>query len=111
MIDRYVCEVLPHKRPSMVYGQEHQLRWWKSQRGTQLLADVTPSVIVEYRNKLVREKSNSTANRYLAVLSHAFRFLSDEERERLLISCQQSRNPYLYITVILALSTGARRGE
>src|SRR5262249_21977397 len=82
---------------------------------------------------------NGTVNRYLAVLSHAFtiavrewqwcadnpvrkvskskeprgrvRFLSEDERQRLLESCQVSRNSSLYTLVVLALSTGARRGE
>jgi integrase len=77
--------------------------------------------------------------RYLAVLSQAFtmavrewlwcddnpvrkitkpkeprgrvRYLSDEERQHLLNACQESRNPYLYTVVPLALATGARRGE
>src|SRR5262245_39071439 len=81
----------------------------------------------------------STVRRYLAVLSHAFtvavqewewvpenpflkvskpkeprgrvRFLSEDERQRLLDSCQVSRNSSLYTIVVLALSTGARRGE
>src|SRR5207302_11216182 len=39
------------------------------------------------------------------------RFLSDPERERLLRSCQQSRNPALYPLVLLALTTGARKEE
>ena len=39
------------------------------------------------------------------------RFLSDEERHQLLEACQASRNPYLYTIVVLALATGARRGE
>ena len=39
------------------------------------------------------------------------RFLSEEEGERLLEACQQSVMPYLALLVILALSTGARRGE
>src|SRR5205807_3794219 len=39
------------------------------------------------------------------------RFLSEEERQRLLESCQVSSNPYLHTIVVLALSTGARRGE
>jgi integrase len=39
------------------------------------------------------------------------RFLSDEERNRLLESCKISVNPCLYTVVVLALSTGARRGE
>jgi integrase len=39
------------------------------------------------------------------------RFLSDDERTRLLTACQESRNPYLYIAVIIVLSTGARKME
>jgi len=80
-----------------------------------------------------------TVNRYLAALSHALsiavrewgwlessaarkvarlkepsgrvRFLSDEERDRLLAECRESRNLYLYPAVVLALSTGIRQGE
>src|SRR5262249_55585962 len=39
------------------------------------------------------------------------RYLSDQERQRLLAACQQSHNPYLHTVVVLALATGARRGE
>jgi integrase len=39
------------------------------------------------------------------------RFLSDEERTGLLHVCRGSHNPYLYTVVVLALSTGARKGE
>jgi integrase len=39
------------------------------------------------------------------------RFLSDAERERLLSACQQSAQPVLYLVVILALTTGARKNE
>jgi integrase len=39
------------------------------------------------------------------------RFLSDEERYRLLGACRESLNPSLHTIVVLALSTGARRGE
>ena len=83
-------------------------------------------------------RSGATANRYLAALSHVFtksvewgwmdsnpiskvsrekesagrvRFLSDDERERLLEACKGSRNRQLYLIVMLALSTGARQGE
>jgi integrase len=85
------------------------------------------------------KKSNATVNRYLAALSTAIstainewewleenplrkvsklkeprgrvRYLSDEERELLLIACKESHNPDLYLTVILAMSTGGRRAE
>ncbi len=39
------------------------------------------------------------------------RFLDDDERERLLVACHQSDNPHLYVIVVLALSTGARKSE
>lgn len=84
-------------------------------------------------------RSPATVNRYLAILSHLFtvamkewgwveenplrkvtkmkeprgrvRFLSDEERAKLLEACKQSESPYLYLVVVLALSTGARKME
>ena len=39
------------------------------------------------------------------------RFLSDEERERLLTACKESQNPYLFTVIVVALSTGMRHGE
>lgn len=39
------------------------------------------------------------------------RFLSDDERARLLAACKASTWPKLYLLVLLALTTGARRGE
>lgn len=84
-------------------------------------------------------RSPSTVVRYLASLSHAFtiamkewgwiedspmrrvtkpkeprgrvRFLSDDERSRLLAECKKSESQYLYTAVVLALSTGGRRME
>ncbi len=84
-------------------------------------------------------RSGATVNRYLATLSHLFttavrewrlvdrnpvrdvtkkkdsrgrsRFLSDPEREALLRACAQSAWPPLEALVLLAISTGARRGE
>jgi integrase len=85
------------------------------------------------------ERGPGTVNRYLGSLSHAFtiavrewewcdqnpcrrvaraqeprgrvRFLSSEERERLLQASRESPNRLLYPLVLLAVSTGARRGE
>lgn len=140
LIDRYLSDVLPHKRDSTARDQMRQLRWWKVRLGHYALADLTPALIAECRDKLARgNRANATVNRYLSVLSHALtmavrewqwcddnpvrkvtkpkeprgrvRYLSDEERERLLVACQTSRNPYLHTVVVLALATGARRGE
>lgn len=85
------------------------------------------------------QRSGPTCNRYLAALSSAFslaqkewewlsdnpvrkvgrfrehqgrdRFLSDGERQRLLLACANSSSQYLYPIVILALATGMRKGE
>jgi len=104
-----------------------------------MLGDVTPAMVAKMRDDLVRQASNSTSNRYLGALSHVFtvavkewgwaldnpclkvrrmreprgrvRFLSDDERHRLLAECRASRSPHLYTLVVLALSTGARKGE
>jgi len=139
LIDRYSREVLPHKKLSTIKTQRQHLCWWQTHLGHYILADITPAVLVEYRSILARGRANATVVRYLAVLSHAFtmalrewqwcednpvrkiskpkeprgrvRFLSDNERERLLNACKVSRCPYLYTIVVLALSTGARRGE
>ena len=39
------------------------------------------------------------------------RYLSDDERELFLTACRKSHNPDLYLTVILAMSTGGRQSE
>ncbi|MBF0190709.1 MAG: site-specific integrase [Magnetococcales bacterium] len=145
LVDRYIEEILPRK-PKNAYNQNNHLRWWKEQLGHVVLADITPSVIAEYRDKLAKEttprkslRSPATVNRYLASLSHAFtiainewgwvdaspfrkvsklreprgrvRFLSDDERERLLEACQKADDPALMAIILVAISTGARRGE
>jgi len=86
-----------------------------------------------------RARTPATVNRYMTVLGHVFtvavnewelleshpmkkipnlkeprgrvRFLDDKERANLLEACKQSKHPALYTIVVLALSTGARRGE
>lgn len=39
------------------------------------------------------------------------RFLSDDERDKLLAACRASDNPHLLLAVVLSLTTGARQGE
>ena len=86
-----------------------------------------------------QQRGYATTNRYLAVLSHAFtfavnewgwaaenpvrkvkrvkesrgrtRFLSDDERGRLLTACRASRCAHLYPIVVIAISTGMRHAE
>jgi len=84
-------------------------------------------------------RTPSTVNRYLAALSHLFtiavnewgwiennplrrvtrpkeprgrvRFLNDNEREKLLVAAKESTSSYLYLVIIICLSTGARKME
>lgn len=86
-----------------------------------------------------RFRAPATANRYLAAISKAFtvavrewhwlsenplrrvqkeaepqgrvRFLSDDERIRLLDACRKSELSVLYLIVLLAITTGMRKGE
>ena len=81
LIDRYLDEVLPDK-PKSIKDQSMQLKWWRSQLGDYLLADMSASVLMEKRNLLRQEpitkgnqktkRSNATVNRYMAALSHVF---------------------------------------
>lgn len=86
-----------------------------------------------------KPRSSTTVVRYIASLSHAFsiavkewdwmnenpvckinkpqlpqgrlRFLNESEKNRLLEACKQSNSSCLYHIVVLALSTGMRKGE
>lgn len=145
LVDRYLIEVLPD-RPKNAANTLRHLGFWKQKLGTLALADITPALLVRYRNELLAEttrlkklRSNATVVRYLASISHAFsvamkdwqwvtdnpvskiskprqargreRYLSDDERERLLTACRAASNRYLLPVVVLAISTGMRRGE
>lgn len=78
LIDRYISTILPYK-PKNARNQITQLQWWKGCIGYYLLSDITPALIGEFRDKLLKGitkqgkiRSPSTVNRYLAALSHAF---------------------------------------
>lgn len=138
MIDRYLETILPGKKSAR--DQKRHLQWWRKALGSYLLKDVTPSLIAEQRERLAKgNRTNSTVNRYLTSMSHPFtiaqrewgwvesnplrsvsklkeprgrvRYLSTNERTRLLNACKEHSNPDLYLAVVLALSTGARQSE
>lgn len=154
MIDRYMELELPKKRSNQD-ATRVALLWWRDQIGERTLAELTPSLLSECRDRLLnepytpckygpadwkeRKKGPATVVRYMASMSHVLtiacnewqwlavnamtkvkrptlprgrvRFLSDEERGRLLEAYRQSHWEDLYTLVILALSTGARKSE
>jgi len=96
LVDRYIRDVMPTK-PKSAKDQTRQLNWWKSRLGAYTLADVTPAMLAEYRDKLavgmlddgsmtleikhptgktkappVEPRSPSTVLRYLAAISHSY---------------------------------------
>lgn len=61
LIDRYIRDVLPTKKKSE-QKQTAQLGWWKQQIGYYLLSEITPSMIVEQRDNLLRETTRRKKN-------------------------------------------------
>jgi integrase len=139
LIDRYMRDMLA-RNPKAADDRKHHLQWWKDALGAYSLVDISPALLGECRDRLLSEgRATATVAEYWAVLSHAFsvavgewgwlevspvgkvkkpslpririRFLSDDERTRLLNACRESSNPMLYPAVVLALSTGMRAGE
>lgn len=84
VVDRYIENIVPTK-PKNAAATTAQLLWWKSQIGHSLLSDLTPSLIAEQRDKLLKGttfkgtvRSPSTVVRYLAALSHALTMAAKE---------------------------------
>lgn len=140
IIQRYISTTLQtktaKKRSRQI--QEKQLLWWKDEIGETSLINCTRSLITEKRDMLAQDLKPGTVNRYLAALSHVFtiaykewevvrenpvkkvsmmreprlrvRFLTDAQRKEMLIEARKI-NFLLYLYIILALSTGARKNE
>jgi integrase len=77
LVDRYIRDVIPTK-PKNAAATTAQLVWWKKQLGHCLLSDLTPAIIAEQRDNLLKGttfkgsiRSPATVVRYLAALSHA----------------------------------------
>lgn len=77
LVDRYIENVIPNK-PKNAQACTAQLKWWKEQIGFCLLSDLTPAIIAEQRDKLLKGitfkgtiRSPATVVRYLAAFSHA----------------------------------------
>ena len=118
--------------------QRSRLTHWLIQFGDKKVLNITKMDIKQGLNKLSKDYSNSTINKYKKVASVVFnygireydlpdnptryirslpekkgrtRFLSDNERKRLFKACRTSNWNKLYLLVLMAITTGARRGE
>lgn len=134
IIDRYIS-AMPR---NIIRDRRAHLILWRERLGQYDIADITSAHVSHIRDDLKTTLSPATVNRYLATLSHVFnvaikdwgvtvknpvsiarklkeprgrtRLLTDDERARLLHSCEIVSEE-LHTLVLLALSTGARAGE
>ncbi|MCH7475013.1 MAG: site-specific integrase, partial [Gemmatimonadetes bacterium] len=117
---------------------ERHIDVWIDRVGGYKISALPRSLIVEIRDEMAQTRQPATVNRYLATLRHAFnlavtdwewanknplqrimlteargrdRHLSDKEITALLDAAKSSAHPHLYAMVLIALTTGARRGE
>ena len=139
LLDRYTREVMPQKTPETQRSEMPVVRYWLQTLGHMVLTEIQPAHIIACRDERAKQSAPATVVKYLATLSRAFstamreyhwceqnpcrlvrkptlplgrvRYLSDEERSRLLTACQNSRNRALYPLVILALATALRSGS
>jgi len=140
MIDRYLSQrdVPNYKKAHLLYWKSALGAYLLSDITPSRIAEKRDELLsTQTSHGTIR--SPATVNRYIAALSHVYtigfkeyewietspvrkitkpkepqgrvRFLNADERNRLLSSCQESKNPYLYCVVVLAISTGMRQGE
>ena len=135
VIDKYLNNEYKGTR---VNDERVKLNFWIKALGDKPIIDITTTEINEALSTLPVHLKNATINRYVAaisvVFSYAFReyglqvnpvrkipslpennertrFLSEAERTLLFSSCRASHWDKLYLIVLLAITTGARKGE
>jgi len=135
IIDRYLSK---EYKGSRLNDEKHKLKYWADTLGDKAIIDITSTIISESLSALPDNLKNSTINRYKAALSVVFsyacrqyclpsnpvlqvpslpenngrtRYLSEAERMRLFGACRASQWDKLYLIVLLAITTGARKGE
>jgi integrase len=85
LVDRYIKDVLPGKTAKLRSNQVTQLNWFKNEIGAHILADITPALITQCRDKLLTEtgcrgkiRTPASVVRYMAALSHSFTIAINE---------------------------------
>ncbi len=135
LVEDYLTNEYIGTRPQQ---QRSRLKHWTKLIGTLQVSDITKEDIKLGLSRLPKDLSNATINKYKKVASVVFsygireynlsenptryirslpekkgrtRFLSDNERKRLFKACRASNWNKLYLLVLMAITTGARRGE
>ena len=137
---REVCtEYLSRWNKKDYQGQMQRVNYWCEVFGDRIMTDIDIFDLREHIDCMIDEGQRATTiNRKKAVLSSVFKFalsrgyvdsnivrnvvvdddtkrrdrvLSDDERKRLLKACQESHWDKLYLLVLMAMTTGARKGE
>jgi integrase len=122
-----------------VQGQMQRVDYWCQVFGDRIMTDIDIFDLREHIDSMIDEGQRaSTINRKKAVLSSVYKFalsrgyvdanivrnvvidddtkrrdrvLSGAERQRLIKACQESHWHKLYLLVLMAMTTGARKGE
>jgi integrase len=135
VIDNYLSNKY---KGSRLKDEQRKLDFWTKHLGSKQVRDIVKSDISTTLSHLPKQLTNATINRYKAAISVVFsyacreydlpdnpvrhirslpennariRFLSDDERSRLFKAVRQSSWDKLYLLVLLAITTGARKGE
>jgi integrase len=137
---REVCnEYLSRWNKKDYQGQMQRINYWCQVFGDRIMTDIDIFDIREHIDSMTDEGQRATTiNRKKAVLSSVYKFalsrgyiddnivrnvlidddtkrrdrvLSDDERKRLIKACQESHWDKLYLIVLMAMTTGARKGE
>ena len=135
IIDEYLKK---EYKGSRLNDERVKLNFWIEALGDKPIIDITSTDINEALSTLPAQFKNATINRYVAAISVVFsyacreydllenpvrqipslpenneriRFLSEAERTSLFKACRASHWDKLYLIVLLAITTGARKGE
>ena len=135
IIDEYLNK---EYKGSRLNDERVKLNFWIEALGDKPIIDITTIDINEALCTLPSQFKNATINRYVAAISVVFsysykeyglhvnpvskipslpennertRFLSEAERTSLFKACRASKWDKLYLIVLLAITTGARKGE
>ncbi|ASF45234.1 tyrosine-type recombinase/integrase [Methylovulum psychrotolerans] len=137
---REVCdEYLSRWNKKDYQGQMQRVDYWCKTFGDRIMTDIDIFDLREHIDNMIDDGQRaSTINRKKAVLSSVFKFalsrgyvdsnivrsvvvdddtkrrdrvLGDDERQRLLKACKESHWNKLYLLVLMAMTTGARKGE